>query len=46
LSLQVNRLSGAIPSAMVDLRGINILNGNLFSCDVFRSDLLCMTMTM
>jgi hypothetical protein len=33
LYLEVNRLSGTIPSSMVSANTISILNGNLFSCD-------------
>lgn len=33
LSLEVNRLSGKIPPALLHLSTISILNGNLFDCD-------------
>jgi hypothetical protein len=33
LYLEVNRLSGSIPSSLVSAKSISILNGNLFSCD-------------
>lgn len=39
LSLQLNRLSGVLPSTLIHANSINILNGNMFSCDVDRSDL-------
>jgi hypothetical protein len=34
LSLEVNRLSGSIPSQIIHIANISILDGNLFSCDV------------
>lgn len=37
--LDVNRLSGGIPSALRDVRNISILNGNLFDCDTDRASL-------
>jgi hypothetical protein len=33
LSLQVNRLSGAIPASLYHMKQINILSGNMFSCN-------------
>jgi uncharacterized membrane protein len=33
LNLEVNRLSGVIPAQLIDVQSINILNGNIFSCD-------------
>jgi Leucine-rich repeat (LRR) protein len=39
LTLQVNRLSGAIPSSLFAARNISILNGNLFSCDFQETNL-------
>ena len=32
LALQVNRLSGTIPSSILNLQNISILQGNIFSC--------------
>jgi hypothetical protein len=32
LYLQVNRLSGGIPSQLLDMNSINILDGNIFQC--------------
>lgn len=39
LVLQVNRLSGSIPNKLMNLKSINILTGNLFSCNFDRDDL-------
>jgi hypothetical protein len=33
LSLQVNRLSGFIPNSLLSARAINILDGNIFTCN-------------
>jgi Leucine-rich repeat (LRR) protein len=33
LSLQVNRLSGIIPNSLLSARAINILEGNIFTCN-------------
>jgi hypothetical protein len=33
LSLQVNRLSGTIPNFLLSAKTINILDGNIFTCD-------------
>jgi hypothetical protein len=33
LSLQVNRLSGSVPSKLESLEAINILDGNIFGCN-------------
>lgn len=38
-SVQNNRLSGAIPDGLLDAQNINILQGNLFSCDSERKTL-------
>jgi hypothetical protein len=35
----VNRLSGAIPSSLQSAQDISVLDGNLFACNVDRSDL-------
>jgi hypothetical protein len=34
LALNVNRLSGRVPSSLIDAVDINILNGNMFGCDI------------
>jgi hypothetical protein len=34
LDLEVNRLSGEVPSTLLSLQNINLLSGNLFSCDL------------
>ena len=39
LNLNLNRLSGSIPSVLVDVQDINILSGNMFACDVDGNDL-------
>ena len=39
LKLRVNQLSGDIPSILSNLSDINILEGNMFSCDFTRSQL-------
>jgi hypothetical protein len=39
LSLEVNRLSGEVPSALLDLESISILNGNIFECNLQGSNL-------
>lgn len=39
VSLEVNRLSGVIPNALQTMLNIDMLNGNLFSCNEERSDL-------
>ena len=39
LTLENNRLSGAVPSSVINLKNINILNGNLFSCSLDHSNL-------
>jgi hypothetical protein len=39
LTLQVNRLSGSVPSSLLPARNISILNGNLFSCVFTENDL-------
>jgi hypothetical protein len=33
LSLQVNRLSGTIPNSLISAKTINILDGNIFTCN-------------
>jgi Leucine-rich repeat (LRR) protein/uncharacterized membrane protein len=33
LYLEVNRLSGIIPSQLLSIQSVNILDGNIFSCD-------------
>ena len=38
-SLQNNYLSGNLPETVITLKNISILNGNLFSCNLDRSDL-------
>lgn len=38
LSMQVNRLSGNVPHVLVNAPSINILNGNIFSCEQFGLD--------
>lgn len=37
--LDLNRLSGIIPGSLYSVDAISILNGNIFSCDVERSNL-------
>ncbi len=39
LSLQVNRLSGTIPSSLLTMENISILTGNIFECDVVNPNL-------
>lgn len=39
LVLQVNRISGGVPSTILDMESINILNGNLFGCNFQRDGL-------
>lgn len=39
LSLQVNRFSGRLPSAVWEAWNVNVLNGNLFTCAQNRHDL-------
>ncbi len=39
LHLQRNRLSGSIPFIINNMSNVNILNGNLFSCNIDRSNL-------
>lgn len=39
LVLQVNRLSGVVPASVLKMQSINILTGNLFSCDFQRNAL-------
>jgi Leucine-rich repeat (LRR) protein len=39
VSLQTNRLSGRVPASLVTAQDINILGGNLFSCDVDKKQL-------
>jgi hypothetical protein len=39
LSLEVNRLSGNIPSALLNLENVSVLNGNIFECDFEGNDL-------
>ncbi len=39
LTLEVNRLSGDVPNGFVHLAVVNILNGNMFSCDLLRTNL-------
>jgi Leucine-rich repeat (LRR) protein len=39
LSLEDNRLSGNIPGSLLDVEGITMLSGNVFSCRVDGSDL-------
>ncbi len=39
LRLQANRLSGSVPSPLIDAQNINILDGNLFSCNFDSSKL-------
>lgn len=34
MSLQVNRLSGAIPSALTEAQEIHLVDGNMFSCGI------------
>uniref|UniRef100_A0A6C0ADX4 Leucine-rich repeat-containing N-terminal plant-type domain-containing protein n=1 Tax=viral metagenome TaxID=1070528 RepID=A0A6C0ADX4_9ZZZZ len=38
-SLQNNYLSGVLPSSVIELENINILDGNLFNCDLDRKNL-------
>jgi uncharacterized membrane protein len=39
ISLEVNRFSGVIPSVFYAATRVDILNGNMFSCNLQRSDL-------
>lgn len=39
LKLNLNRLSGSIPSSLLHVQDIQILTGNMFSCNQQRSDL-------
>ena len=39
LFLQENRLSGNIPNSLIHSKNINILQGNIFSCDISGNDL-------
>jgi Leucine-rich repeat (LRR) protein len=39
LSLEVNRLSGNIPSALFNLESVSVLNGNIFECNLQGSNL-------
>lgn len=39
LKLQVNRLSGTVPEILWSLKDINVLEGNLFSCNMQRSNI-------
>eukprot|EP01034_Spumella_vulgaris_P032106 gene32106-39652_t len=39
LTLQVNRLSGDVPSVLLNMINIDILNGNLFRCNFKRNTL-------
>lgn len=39
VSLEVNRLSGSIPHVLTTATNISILDGNMFSCDLKRSQL-------
>jgi Leucine-rich repeat (LRR) protein len=39
LTLEVNRLSGIVPSTLLSAVDIDILSGNLFDCDYDRNDL-------
>jgi Leucine-rich repeat (LRR) protein len=39
LSLQVNRLSGGVPTNLIYTENITILDGNLFECDLLRNNI-------
>jgi hypothetical protein len=39
LSLEVNRISGNIPSSLLDTQTISILDGNIFQCDAWGTNL-------
>jgi hypothetical protein len=39
LSLQVNKLSGTLPSTLFNAKSIRVLKSNLFSCDVLSKNL-------
>jgi Leucine-rich repeat (LRR) protein len=39
LTLQVNRLSGLVPSTLFSIETINILRGNLFTCNYYQTNL-------
>jgi Leucine-rich repeat (LRR) protein len=39
LSLEVNRISGVVPSTILEVQNISVLSGNIFSCNTQRSDL-------
>jgi hypothetical protein len=39
LYLDINRLSGEIPSALKNAQNINILSGNIFTCDINKNEL-------
>jgi len=39
LTLKVNRLSGTVPTALLSIKNISILPGNLFDCNAAKSDL-------
>jgi hypothetical protein len=39
VSLQTNRLSGKLPSAIIHAQDISVLNGNLFACDLAKQQL-------
>ena len=39
VNLQVNELSGTVPSVLWDLNSVNVLEGNLFSCNSDRSNI-------
>lgn len=39
LTLKVNRLSGTVPAALLLIKNISILPGNLFDCNAAKSDL-------
>ena len=38
-SLEVNRLSGHIPQSLTDAASVDILEGNLFTCNIYRESL-------
>lgn len=39
ITLKVNQLSGHIPDSLIHADSVDILNGNMFSCDAFHEDL-------
>jgi Leucine-rich repeat (LRR) protein len=39
LSLQVNRLSGTVPTSLITTENITILNGNIFECNLLRNNI-------